>query len=516
MALPADLPPLDVDEGHAEECRRSFAAFVRRAWPLAGTTEPLIWGWHLDALCSHIQAVEEGQIRRLLINIAPGMGKSKLVSVLYPAWSWTRTPTRQFLCASYAYDLAERDSVYCRQLVESEWYTRLFMHGNWRLKPDQNTKSFWSNTVEGHRISTGVGGTGKRADRIVIDDPLSAVDAHSKAARETTTGWIGQTLVTRFNDQATSGMVMIMQRLHEEDPSAFVMAGGDWEHLCLPSEFEPDRRCVTYRSVKVPANGTPEHVEREEFWRDPRTVSGELLFPEKFPQSVLDDAKRPNALGAYGFAGQHQQRPSPAGGGMFRAEDWRFWKPDGTAANVCPRPAGCYDGPARPLPELDSVIISVDANFKAKATADPVAMLVIGSSGADRFILDRRWGPFGFARSVSILRDLVAAWPAVSKVLVEDAANGSAIIESLQREIVGIVAVKPEGGKESRAWAVQAQVEAGQCYLPDGAPWLGEFIEEFSAFPKGRHDDQVDAWSQGLLELRHPLGVLDAWARVTG
>ena len=255
--------------------------------------------------------------------------------------------------------------------------------------------------------------------------------------------------------------------------------------------------------------------ERHEFWRDPRTVDGELLFPEKFPASVIAEAKR--VLGSQGYAAQHQQRPTPAGGGMFKSEWWRFWKPDGTSADCSLRPQDCYSGPARPLPDkFDQVLISVDANFKAKESADPVAILVIGAKGADRFMLDQAHGPFGFTRTVSVLRDVCARWPQARKVLIEAKANGDAIIETLKHEISGIIAINPEGGKEARAWAIQPQVEAGNCYLPDGAPWLEEFIAEFAGFPKGRHDDYVDAFDQALLDMSQPIYASGASASSLG
>jgi predicted phage terminase large subunit-like protein len=306
---------------------------------------------------------------------------------------------------------------------------------------------------------------------------------------------------SRLNDMATGRTVIIMQRLHEDDPSGFVLAGGGWEHLCLPSEYEPDRASVTY-------------VGGREFWRDPRVEAGELLFAAKFAREVLEAAKAPSALGAYGYAGQHQQRPSPVGGGMFEASWWRFWH--GRSSEQAKRPRGCYDGPAVELPpRFDQIVISVDANFRAKETADPVSIGVLGGHGADRYLLERQSGPYGFARTIEVLRDVYARWRArgVRKVAIEARANGDAIIETLRREIPGVVGVEPEGGKEARAWAIQPQVQAGNVYLPDGAPWLDSWVEQFGSFPKSRHDDDVDMLSQGLRELTQTAGVLASIAR---
>lgn len=490
------LEPATVAAAKAELARRNLADFVRQAWAFV-EPEPLIWNWHLDAICLHLEAVTRGEIRKLLINVPPGHAKSLVVAVLWPAWIWTQRPEWRSLFASYAAELSTRDSVRCRQVIESEWYQLNFARpAGWGLRDDQNTKHNFHTTRGGFRYATSVGGggTGHRGDLVAIDDPLNASDAHSKAARDEAIRWLGQTMSSRLNDMQTGRMVMIMQRLHEDDPSGFVLAGGGWEHLCLPSEFEPERRSVTH-AVRS--------GERAEFYRDPRERPGELLFPAKFPQQVLDEAKGPNALGSYGFAGQHQQRPAPPKGGMFKVGNWRFWKPDGTAPDcVAQRPLGCYEGPARPLPVLDELILSLDANFKKKDDADPISLGIIGKSGADRFLLYRVHGPLGFTRTVEVMREACRLFPEASRKLIEAKANGDAIIETLQSEIGGIIAVDPEGGKEARAWPIQPLHEGGNCYLPDGAPWLDEFIAEFAAFPKGRHDDDVDMWSQGLLALR--------------
>ena len=491
---------------------------MRQAWPLVDPA-PLVWNWHIDAVCDHLQAVYRGEIKRLLINMPPGHAKSLLFSVLWPAWIWTQDPSWPSLFASYSAELSIRDSVRCRQVIESEWYTSNFcIPDGWVLSADQNVKHFFTTTAHGHRFATSVGGggTGHRGKLVAIDDPLKSMDAFSKARREEAVRWLGQTMSSRLNDMKTDRMVMVMQRLHAEDPSGYVLAGGGWEHLCLPSEFEPEHRCITHRTVRVGTNGTSRE-ELQEFWRDPRTLAGELLFPAKFPADVLAQAKSGAALGATGYAGQHQQRPTPAGGGMFKRSWWRFHKPDGRGGDASAmRPEGCWQGPARPLPEKwDEILVSVDANFKAKETADPVAIHVWGKHGADRYLLDRRHGPFGFTRTVEQLAQVCEAWPKARRKLVEDKANGSAIIEVLQREVVGVIAVEPEGGKEARAWAIQPQVEAGNCFLPDGAPWLDAFVEEFSCFPLGAHDDDVDALSQALIVLgqKEEISTMEKWRR---
>ena len=477
----------------AEKARRRFHEFVRQAWPIVEPATPFRDTWHIGAVCEHLEAVTRGEISRLLINIPPGHAKSLLVSVLWPAWTWTFRPAWRGLFASYAYDLAERDSVRCRALIRSDWYRGFMEAGGWRIVDDQDTKGYFVNSASGFRFSTSIEAqaTGWRGDAVVVDDPLSAKEAPSEAKRKETIHWWDLVMSSRLNDMDRGARVIIMQRLHEGDLSGHVLAQGGYEHLCLPSEFDPANRAVTSRTVGG---------QRTEFWRDPRETEGELLFPALFPQRVLEQAKKD--LGSSGYAGQHDQRPTPEGGGMFKRSWWRFWRREGTGPEErCPRPRGCWEGPARTLPEFDRTIISLDAAFKATDTSDFVVFQVWGMKQADRFLLAQARGRMSFTETLTTFRRLARDWPRAYRKLVEDKANGSAIINTLQKEISGVVAINPEGGKEARAAAVQPAIESGNVYLPDGAPWLDDFVGEFSAFPRGRHDDQVDCLTQALLDL---------------
>lgn len=480
----------------ADHSRRSLAAFFRYGWHVLEPTTLLTWNWHLDAVAAHVQAALDDwrehqrdperpqRIRDLVINIPPGTGKSRLVSVFAPAWMWLRSPAWRVLCLSANPRVALRDSMYCRDLLESEWYQTWF-EPQWRLAPDQNAKSLYYNSASGYRSAAGITAriTGERADCILVDDPHDAEEVHSKAQRcEVTTRW-DAAIGNRVNDLRSSTRIGIMQRLHEEDWSGHVLAQGGWEHLCLPMEFDPARARTT-------AIG----------WRDPRQALGEVLHPERFPPEVL--AAERVRLGSYGYAGQMQQQPAPAGGGLFRRAWWRFWKPDGVrSADVMPRPTGCWDGPARALPKLSEVVISLDAAFKGNADNDRVSFTVWGWQGADRYLLANLTDTLSFTQTLARLRQLAHDWPKAHRKLIEDKANGPAIIDMLRGEIPGLLPVDPEGGKETRAWAVQPQVESGNVFLPDGAPWLDAFLGECDAFPRGAHDDQVDSMTQALRHL---------------
>lgn len=454
----------------AERYRRDFRSFVRRAWAEVDPA-PLVWGPHMDALTVHLQAVAEGRVRRLLINIPPGHAKSMLVSVLWPVWLWCREPEKRIMTASYGLDLAMRDAVKSRDLMRSPWFMETFGE-EWSLKDDQNVKSRYDNTAKGFRIALSVGSkaTGFRGDCLVIDDALNASDAHSKTARDECVRWKTETMSSRFNNMATATEVVIMQRLHEDDLAGYLIKQGGWCHLSLATEFEPSRPCATYDDALQP------------LWKDWRTKEGELLFPEKFSEAVVKDIKSGRGMGSYAYAGQHQQRPSPAKGGMLKRE-WfsRRWE-------VLPK-------------RFDKVIITADCTFKKTEDSDRVAIQVWGKLKNEAYLIDTKWERMGFSETLQSILALKLKWPDIGQVCIEDKANGSAIIEVLKERIPGVIAVQPEGGKEARVSAISPFLEAGNIILPRDATWVQDFIEECVAFPKGQHDDAVDAMSYAVFRL---------------
>lgn len=523
----------------AERARRSgsnsFAAFVKQAWQYVPQVEPLEWGWHLDAVTAHLEEVARGFIPRCAINIAPGTGKSVVMSVLWPAWIWTWWPRCQFLFASYSHSFAVRDAGRCRDVIGSDWYKENYSaRARWELRSDQNAKDNFANSLGGVRLSTSTDGSGAglRAHVIGIDDPLNIRDAYSKAARDAANEFIGKTLSQRFVDARRPRVAMIMQRLHMEDPTGFVLNGGltqvagapalesGWEHLMLPSEFEPDRKSRTHHFVEQP-DGTR---ARTFFWEDPRQEPGELLFPTRHTKEVLESFKLPNALGSDGYAGQHMQRPSPAGGGMFKVDAWRFWRfaDDPDVSQMRPKIEGVELSklPAKvlSLEDIQEQLISMDATFKKTQKGSYVAIHVWGRLGARRILLERVHARMDFTESVAALRSVIRRWPLARRKLIEGKANGDAIIATLGKEhvsvvdgkvvveppITGIEAVNPgSDSKEQRANAMQPYQAAGNVELYDGAPYIGEYIGEHAAFPNGPWNDDVDAQAQGLQGLEH-------------
>jgi len=454
---------------NAEQVRqrcKSLAGFVREAWKVLEPSAPYVHGWHIDAVCAHLEAVTDGRITRLLINIPPGMMKSLLVSVLWPAWEWgpCGLASMRYLTTSYSEDYAKRDARRMRDLVESEWYQALWGEAVHLTRSGE--KSF-SNTAQGWREAKPFASlTGGRGDRVIIDDPHSTEKAESPADRETTTRIFRESLPTRVNDAQKSAIVIIMQRLHEEDVSGQAIALKlGYDHLMLPMEFEPDRRCRT--SIG---------------FTDPRTYEGELLFPERFPRVTVDRDKIP--LGSHAVAGQFQQRPAPREGGMFK-RSW-FGIVDAIPATARRR-VRTWD--------LGATQDGGDPTVGLKAAHDPAGVFYIEDVKREQF------GPAGVERLITTTASQDG--PAVTIRLPQDpGAAGKAYAATLVTKLAGypVKVVAPTGDKATRATPAAAQAEAGNIKLLRGQ-WNEAFLDEVCSFPSAAHDDQVDAFADAVNEL---------------
>src|SRR5260370_37290306 len=271
---------------------------VKAAWPHVESV-PYIDNWHVEAICRHLQAVTQGIIPKLLINVPPGTSKSLLTSVFWPAWEWATDPTVRWFFASYDQRLSTRDSVRCRTLIDCKWYQQ-----RWpvKLKGDQNQKTYYETTKGGYRLSSSVGGhsTGEHPMRIVVADANSVKESESKAAREEEHDWWTLTMPPR-GLSLNARRVGIQQRTHEDDFSGLVLKEGDWCHICLPMRYERDRMRPTPLG-----------------WTDPRTTEAERLAPIQFPEDKVHEVEKTLSLvhGAYGIAGKLHQRPTLRKGGM--------------------------------------------------------------------------------------------------------------------------------------------------------------------------------------------------------
>lgn len=448
---------------HAEKLKNNFGAFIRESWHVVEPAMSLIDNWHIDALAEHLMAVARGDIRFLMINIGPGYAKSLIASVQFSAWLWTLRPQERILAGTYAGKLTVRDSVRTRDLVTSDWYRDSFAP-EWRMVKEN--EDFISNSASGFRLALSVGSvaTGFRGNGQIFDDVLNASDKHSEAKRDEARDWAMSTMSTRFNDMRKGWRVVIGQRLHELDPYGSMLATGDYEHLCLPSEFEPERRSRT--SIG---------------WTDPRTEAGELLFPELFTAKVLEQAKKD--LGTYDYAGQHQQRPAPAEGGIVKREWWKTYDADNP-------------------PSFDMVMVSVDATFKETSESDYVAIHAYGAVGNRTYLIARLNERMAYGPTRQAVAHM-STKHAARGTLIEDKANGTAIISELKTSQPGVIAISPTSGKESRAWACSPEIEAGNVFLPADKnglllPWAQDVVEQWAVFPNGAHDDDVDAMTQYL------------------
>jgi predicted phage terminase large subunit-like protein len=291
--MPNTLPITAAELSAVEQelARRHLHDFVRQAWPIVEPDVDFVDNWHIEGLCAHLEAVVRGEISNLLINVPPGCCKSLLTSVFLPAWTWIEQPSARWLFASYGQELSTRDSLRCRSIVTSPWY-RDRWGDRFTLMPDQNCKTRYDTDHRGWRIATSVGGraTGEHPDFIIVDDPHNAKQAESAVQRQAALNWWDGTISTRGRARGVR-RVVIMQRLHERDLSGHLLESGEWQHICLPMEFEPDRMRPTT------LNG----------WTDRRTEVGELLWPALFDRASVASLTR--ELGSARAAGQLQQRP---------------------------------------------------------------------------------------------------------------------------------------------------------------------------------------------------------------
>jgi predicted phage terminase large subunit-like protein len=448
---------------------RSLCSFVKQAWHVTEPSTPYIHNWHIDAICEHLQAVSNNQISNLLINMPPRAMKSLCVSVFWPMWEWIEKPYTRWMFSSYALSLAIRDSIKCRRLIESDWYK-----GNWghifQLAKDQNLKSRFENDKSGYRLAVSVGSaaTGEGGDRIVCDDPHNVNDAESEIIRQGTLDWWDQTMSSRLNNPKTGARVIVMQRVHQADLSGHILDQGNYVHLKLPAEFEPETKCFT--SIG---------------WSDPRKEEGELLWPERLPKTSLNSLKK--MLGSVGFAGQYQQRPMPAEGGQFQKRWFRYFTTKLKYYELI-------------LPdEIKRILISdcwhfitVDLAISQKQTADYTVICVWAVTPENDLLLvdrlrERLDNPEQQKQISLIYRKHMPNF-----IKVENVAYQLALIQQLRKQGFPVTEFKPVKDKVSRASTASVYYESGKVYHPLNEIWLPEWEEELMLFPNAQHDDQVD------------------------
>jgi len=463
-------------------CELALIDYTEQAWHVLEPGTKFQRGRAVEAIAEHLQAVTEGQIRKLLINVPPGCTKSWMTCVAWPTWEWgpRGLAHHRFIGASYEQGLSIRDAVRSRDLVRSEWY-----QARWPLafKDDQDQKTYYENTNTGWRFSSSVRAslTGYRGDRILIDDPHSVKGAESDAEREESLRWFAETLPTRLNKANESAIVVIMQRLHQRDIAGLILEelGEDWVHLCLPMEYEKDRHCAT--RVVMPKGNT---------FADWRTEDGELLWPERFPRNAVDELKTQLRAwgGSYAEAAQLQQRPAPREGNLFKVDKVQFLDaPPANVVRVCrgwdfaatsrkKNPRAAYSAGAKLGMTADGKVIILDCR---RVQAGPGEVKTFVRSAADQD---------GRMVRISIPQDPGQA--------------GVAQVADYAKDFHGfLLTSSPEAGeKAQRALPLAAQMENGNVYIVRG-PWNDAYLAELRLFPNSDYKDQADATSRAYAEL---------------
>lgn len=470
----------------------SLHRFVRMAFRQVEPTR-FIDNWHIGLLCEYLEAVSRNEISRLVINVPPGTMKSLAVSVFWPTWEWIKRPTTKFMFASYDATLSARDGRRMLRLLQSGFFQKRFDPRLTELRP---AATDFDNTDGGFRFATSVAGkaTGRHADIQVVDDPIKPHDmrgslAVTKKAIQSVSTWWKETMSSRRADAATFRRVIVMQRLHEDDLAGEMLAEGGWTHLCLPMRAEPVRVCVC-GNVEC----TPE---------DPRRVEGELLWPERFPESVIREDET-IGMGASVSAAQNQQRPTPASGGIFQKSWFRYWhNAPGKAVPNDPK-FPCRDETCEVLPDGGTWIQSWDLTFKGTDGTDFVAGGVWLYAPPNAYLVHQVCARLSFVETVRAMLAVNKRYPLAFTRLIEDKANGPAVVSILEKKVSGLVLVNPQGGKEARAHACSGLFEAGNVYIPHDeiAPWVPSYRVQIATFPRSVNDDMVDQTTQALIRLQ--------------
>ncbi len=436
--------------------RESFRHFTRKVFATVSPGSDYSHNWHIDMMCEYLQAVMDGDMRRLIINIPPRYMKSITVSIAFPAFVMGHNPSKQILAASYASDLSLELSTATRLVCESAWYRRAFPQ--FKMAKDQNTKGQFKTTQRGYRVATSVGTSriGFGGDYLIVDDPIDPKKVASKVQRESANDWFRQSFYTRQNNKKKSSIIVVMQRLHEKDLTGFLLEQDIWEHLKIPAIAEK-KTIIDFRNVRI---------ERP---------AGDILHPEREGEAEMEITKI--SLGSIGFASQYQQEPAPADGAIFKLSWFRRYKEP---------------------PEFIRFVQSWDTAYKEDQLNDPSVCTTWGEAINGFYLLDSYVARLGYPELKKKAMSLAAKW-VPDAILIEDKASGQSLIQDLRNETaLPIITILPEASKEVRASVVSPKVEAGRVWLPEKAPWLHDYETEMTIFPNAEHDDQVDSTTQFL------------------
>lgn len=453
----------------AEAMKKDFGLFCRMAWPHLHPGTSLSWTWAHDLLCEWLMMVWQKKVIRLILNTPPRFAKSSIAGILFPVWCWLQDPTKSFLCCAYEIDLATSHNGDRRRLLDSKWFKDHF-GDSVRLSTDRSLAGEFSNVQGGlmQAASTNSKAQGRGGDIIVVDDPLSADAAYSEVFRNETNSWFVHQLPQRLNNPSESAIILIMQRLHQNDPTGFLL-----------SQEDCDWTLVKFALI----------AEEDEVWTFPisgrvvRRKKGECLDPKRWSKKVIKQRQQNRLV----WAGQFQQEPMDPAGNMIKTDDICYFGGRDPKTNVL--------DPVAPA-EFDRKIISVDCAFKDKPANDFVVILVVGVVASRRYILHVTNAHLDLDGTMNEIRNARNLYGPISAVLVEDKANGSSVIRKLTDEIPGVVPVEPAGGKMARLVATSPEFQARNWYVERYGAWTHNVTEQLTMFPNARNDDISDAVSQ--------------------
>jgi predicted phage terminase large subunit-like protein len=443
--------------------RRDLYGFIERCFYELNPTATFMPNWHLEVIAAALEDCRRGEQTRLSVNEPPRSLKSHCASVAFVAFLLGHEPTAKIICASYGQELANKHAMDCRTIMNSAWYQVLFPHT--RLSSQRQALQEFVTTQQGFRLSTSVGGmlTGRGADYLIVDDPLKPEEALSDSQRKSVNEWFDHTLYSRLNDKRRGRIILIMQRLHEDDLVGHVVAMEQWKVIRFPAIAEEH---------EIHTIQTPYGIRRFE------RRAGEALHPEREPLEVLNHIRE--AQGEYHFSGQYQQAPSPLGGGLVKTQ----WLKTYTAADV----------PST----FELIFQSWDTANKPTELSNYSVCTTWGVKEKHIYLLHVFRKRLGYPELKRSVREQEQAF-SPKTILVEDKASGTQLIQELVSEgMHEIKKYEPTMDKTMRMHSVTSTMENGFVHVPDKAIWLGEYLHEMATFPKGKYDDQADSTSQAL------------------
>ncbi len=449
---------------YAEVLRSDFASFIQRSFRELNPQTPFLPGSHIDLVAAKLEACERGEIRRLIINLPPRNLKTLMASVAFPAWLLGRNPSLRIICASYGQDLADKWARETRNLMRSDWYRYAFPGTE---IDDRQAAADFVTSANGGRMATSVGGalTGRGGEFLIIDDPIKPDQAISDVQRKGVNEWYANTLVSRMNDKAKGCIIIVMQRLHQDDLIGYVLEQEKWDVLSLPAIALEDEEHV---------------IESTLGRRSWRRAAGDALHPER--ESLETLAGISNQIGEYNFAGQYLQSPTPPGGALVKEAWFKRYEPG-----------------AQPV-RFGLVAQSWDTANKAGELNDFSVCTTWGVIGRDTsYLLDVYRKKVGFPE---LKRDVIQQCKKYKPnwVIIEDKASGTEFLEDLKRVNCPLKPYVPPPGtdKQIRLHAQTPYFENGKVFVPTEAPWLKDYIAELTGFPGTKYDDQVDSTTQFL------------------